>query len=318
MSLASPRARAVDRVVDLIGKTPLVRLKRLRELRDASDVKVYLKLECLNPGGSVKDRAARQMILEAVADGRLSREKILIDSTSGNTGVAYSMIGAALGIPVELVMPLNVTEPRKRVTRAYGAKLTFSDPMLGSDGAIAKVRALVAARPDRYFYADQYSNAGNPRAHELGTAVELLEDFGRELTHFVAGMGTSGTIMGTTRGLKKAPFPIECVAVEPAEPMHALEGLKHMASAIVPAIYDATVPDRIQIVTSEDGWTMTDRLVVEEGLHFGHSSGANVWAAVEIAKRAIAEGRPACIVAVACDRGDRYFSPMKWDTKSAW
>ncbi|MFI5299693.1 MAG: PLP-dependent cysteine synthase family protein [Polyangiales bacterium] len=318
LNVAIPRVRVVDHVLDLIGKTPLVRLKRLRELRDAPDVRVYAKLELLNPGGSVKDRAASQMIRDALADGRMSRDKILIDSTSGNTGVAYAMIGAALGIPVELVMPRNVTEPRKQVTRAYGAKLTFSDPMTGSDGAIRKVRELVAANPDKYFYPDQYSNESNPRAHELGTAVELIEDFGAELTHFVAGMGTSGTIMGTTRGLRKGPTRVECVAVEPAEAMHALEGLKHMASAIVPAIYDAGVPDRIQSVTTDDGWAMTERLVAEEGLHLGHSSGANVWAAVEIAKAAIAEGRPACIVTVACDRGDRYFQPMKWDTQSAW
>jgi cysteine synthase B len=258
------------------------------------------------------------MILDALADGRLGKGKVLIDSTSGNTGVAYAMIGAALGVPIELVMPRSVTEPRKRVTRAYGAKLTLSDPMTGSDGAIRLVRELVDAKPDRYFYPDQYSNPGNPGAHEFGTAVELLEDFGRELTHFIAGMGTSGTIMGTTRGLKKAPFPVECVAVEPAEPMHALEGLKHMASAIVPAIYDPKVPDRIHIVTSEDGWTMTDRLADEEGLHVGHSTGANVFAALQIAQRAIDEGRPATIVTIACDRGDRYFAPIKWDTKSPW
>jgi cysteine synthase B len=215
-------------------------------------------------------------------------------------------------------MPRNVTEPRKRVARAYGAKLTFSDPMEGSDGAIRYVRELVRKRPDEYFYPDQYSNPSNPRAHYLGTGQEILDDLGREVTHFVAGLGTSGTMMGTTRRLKEAPFPIRCVAVEPDDPMHGLEGLKHMASSLVPAIYDAHVPDEIMPVGTEDGWTMSDRLAQEEGLHVGHSSGANVWAAVEIAKKHIAEGRPATIVAIVADRGDRYFAPMRWEKQYVW
>lgn len=317
---ARPLARAVamERILDAIGNTPLVRLRRLPELRDASDVKVYAKLELANPGGSVKDRAARQMILDALADGRFGKGRTLVDSTSGNTGVAYAMIGAALGLSIELVMPRNVTEPRKRVARAYGAKLTFSDPMEGSDGAIAYVRALVARDPDRYFYPDQYSNPSNPRAHYLGTGKELVDDLGRELTHFVAGLGTSGTMMGTTRRLKEAAWPIRCVAVEPSEALHGLEGLKHMASSLVPAIYDPKVPDEIMPVGTEDGWNMADRLAVEEGLHVGHSSGANVWAAVELAKKCLAQGRAATIVAVVCDRGDRYFAPMKWDKTYVW
>jgi len=307
------RARALDRILDAVGGTPLVRLRRLKELRDAPDVKVYAKLELANPGGSVKDRAARQMIVDALEDGRFSRDRILVDSTSGNTGVAYAMIGAALGLKIELVMPRNVTEPRKRVARAYGAKLTFSDPMEGSDGAIKMVREMVAKNPDRYFYPDQYSNPSNPRAHYLGTGREILDDLGSEVTHFVAGLGTSGTVMGTTRKLKEASFPIRCVAVEPSEALHGLEGLKHMASSLVPAIYDPKVPDEIMPVGTEEGWAMSDRLAEDEGLHIGHSSGANVWAAVEIAKKAIAEGRPACIVAIVADRGDRYFAPMKWE-----
>ncbi len=307
------RARAHDRILDAIGGTPLVRLSRLRELRGATGVKVYAKLELANPGGSVKDRAAKQMILDAIKEGRLSREKILVDSTSGNTGVAYAMIGAALGLKIELVMPRNVTEPRKRVARAYGAKLTFSDPMEGSDGAIRVVREMVAKDPDRYFYPDQYSNPSNPLAHYLGTGQELLDDLGSELTHFVAGLGTSGTVMGTARRLREAPFPIRCVAVEPSEALHGLEGLKHMASSIVPAIYDPKLPHEIMPVSTEAGWDMADRLAREEGLHVGHSSGANVWAAVEIAKAALAEGRPVCVVAIVADRGDRYFAPMKWE-----
>jgi cysteine synthase B len=313
------RAHALDRIVDAIGNTPLVRLRRLAELRDApSEVKVYAKLELANPGGSVKDRAARQMIFDGLADGRFSRDRVLVDSTSGNTGVAYAMIGAALGLKIELVMPRNVTEPRKRVARAFGAKLTFSDPMDGSDGAIRYVRKLISEFPDRYFYPDQYSNPSNPGAHYLGTGRELVDDLGAELTHFVAGLGTSGTMMGVTRRLKEAPFPVHCIAVEPDEPMHALEGLKHMASSIVPAIYDPKVPDEIMPVASEAGWTMSDRLAREEGMHVGHSSGANVWAAVEVAKAAMKAGRPACVVAIVCDRGDRYFAPMKWEKSYAW
>jgi cysteine synthase B len=308
----------LDRILDAIGNTPMVRLKRLRELRDAPDVKVYAKLELANPGGSVKDRAARQMILDALADGRFGRDKILVDSTSGNTGVAYAMIGAALGLKIELVMPRNVTEPRKRVARAFGAKLTFSDPMEGSDGAIRDVRKMVEAEPDKYFYPDQYSNPSNPRAHYLGTGQELLDDLGRELTHFVAGLGTSGTMMGTTRRLREAGFPIRCVAVEPDQPLHGLEGLKHMASSLVPAIYDPHVPDEIMPVGTEEGWDMSDRLAREEGLHVGHSSGANVWAAVQLAKQQLKEGKPATIVAIICDRGDRYFAPMKWEKSYVW
>ena len=317
-SVALPRSRAMDRILDAIGNTPMVRLSRLPELRDVRDVAVYAKLELANPGGSVKDRAAKQMILDALADGRLGRGRTLIDSTSGNTGVAYAMIGAALGLSIELVMPRNVTEPRKRVARAYGAKITFSDPMEGSDGAIHLVRKLVAARPDEYFYPDQYSNPGNPGAHYLGTGREILDDLGSELTHFVAGLGTTGTMMGTTRRLKEAPFPVQCVAVEPSEALHGLEGLKHMASSLVPPIYDPKVPDEIMKVQTEAGWDMADRLAREEGLHVGHSSGANVWAAVELAKRALAEGRRASIVAVVCDRGDRYFAPMKWEKSYVW
>jgi S-sulfo-L-cysteine synthase (O-acetyl-L-serine-dependent) len=215
-------------------------------------------------------------------------------------------------------MPRNVTEPRKRVARAYGAKLTFSDPMEGSDGAIKLVRKMVAERPDAYFYPDQYSNPGNPKAHYLGTAQEILDDLGSEVTHFTAGLGTSGTIMGTTRRLHEASHPIRCVAIEPSEALHGLEGLKHMASSLVPAIYDASVPDEIMPVATEEGWDMSDRLAREEGLHVGHSSGANVFGALKLAKQAIAEGRRASIVTIIADRGDRYFAPMKWEKSYVW
>jgi S-sulfo-L-cysteine synthase (O-acetyl-L-serine-dependent) len=306
------RYRRIDSIVEAVGNTPLVRMRNLE--REAPGVELYLKLEYANPGGSVKDRPALQMFLDAIEDGRMTRDRTLIDATSGNTGVAYSLIGAALGYRVALVIPSNVSKARKDITRAFGTELIFSDPMEGSDGAIRLVRKLVADHGDRYFYPDQYSNPSNPRAHYLGTGREILEQVGDRITHFVAGLGTSGTMMGTTRRLKEHPRPITCVAVEPAEALHGLEGLKHMGSSIVPEIFDANVPDEILPVGTDDGWDMADRLAAEEGLHVGHSTGANVFGALTLAKR-IKEG---CIVTIACDRGDRYFAPMKWEKHYEW
>lgn len=306
------RFRKMESIVEAVGNTPLVRLRSIE--RDAPGVKLYLKLEYANPGGSVKDRPARQMMLDAIEDGRLTNDKILIDATSGNTGVAYSLFGAAMGYRIALVMPSNVSKARKDITEAFGTKIIYSDPMEGSDGAIRMVRELVAEEPERYFYPDQYSNPSNPRAHYLGTGSEILEQVGDEITHFVAGLGTSGTCMGTTRRLREHSRKIECIAVEPAEALHGLEGLKHMESSIVPEIYDPTLPDEILPVGTEAGWDMSDRLAAQEGLHVGHSTGANVAGALEVAKR-VGEG---CIVAVACDRGDRYFAPMKWEKHYEW
>ncbi len=306
------RAQKLASVIDAVGHTPLVRLRHVG--RDVPKVHVYLKLEYTNPGGSVKDRPALKMIQDALADGRLSQGKTLIDSTSGNTGVAYSMFGAALGIPVTLVMPANVSQARKDIARTFGTELVFSDPMEGSDGAIRHCRELVAQNPDRYFYPDQYSNPSNPKAHELGTAREIIDALGAQLTHFVAGVGTSGTLMGVTRGLKSYREDIQCVGVEPAEALHGLEGLKHMPSSMVPAIYDASLPDAMMAVGTEDGWQMADRLAAEEGLHVGHSTGANVYGAIKLAKQ-IQEGT---IVTIACDRGDRYFAPMRWERHYDW
>jgi cysteine synthase B len=306
------RFRRMESIVEAVGNTPLVRLRAIE--KDAPGVKIYLKLEYANPGGSVKDRPARQMMLDAIEDGRLTTDKILIDATSGNTGVAYSLFGAAMGYRIQLVMPSNVSTARKDITQAFGTEIIYSDPMEGSDGAIRLVRKLVAEDPERYFYPDQYSNPSNPRAHYLGTGAEILEQVGDEITHFVAGLGTSGTCMGTTRRLREHPRKIECIAVEPAEALHGLEGLKHMESSIVPEIFDPKLPDEILPVATEAGWDMSDRLAAQEGLHVGHSTGANVAGAVEIAKR-IGEG---CIVAIACDRGDRYFAPMKWEKHYEW
>jgi cysteine synthase B len=310
------RSRRLGSVIDAVGNTPLVRLGRVG--KHLPDVEVWAKLEFANPGGSVKDRPALRMMLDALADGRLTRDKTLIDSTSGNTGVAYSLFGAALGIRVRLVMPSNVSKARKDIARSFGTEVVFSDPMEGSDGAIRVARELVDQEPDRYFYPDQYSNPSNWRAHYDGTALEILDAVGDRLTHFVAGLGTTGTMMGCGRRLREHTRPVECVAVEPAEALHGLEGLKHLQTSLVPPIYDATVPTRLFPVSTEDGWDMADRLAREEGLHVGHSSGANVFAALQVAEEAQKSGRGGCVVAIVCDRGDRYFAPMKWERRYVW
>jgi len=306
------RFRRMESIVEAVGDTPLVRLRTLE--KEVPGTKIYLKLEYANPGGSVKDRPARQVMLDAIEDGRLTSDKILIDATSGNTGVAYSVFGAAMGYRIQLVMPSNVSQARKDITEAFGTEIIYSDPMEGSDGAIRMVRRLVTEDPDRYFYADQYSNPSNPRSHYLGTGTEILEQVGDEITHFVAGLGTSGTCMGTTRRLREHSRKIESIAIEPAEALHGLEGLKHMASSLVPEIYDPTLPDEILPVGTDAGWDMSDRLAAQEGLHVGHSTGANVAGALEVAKRPEAS----CVVAIACDRGDRYFAPMKWEKHYEW
>jgi cysteine synthase B len=313
---AFSRSRRIESVVDAVGNTPLVRLRTVA--RSAPDVPIWAKLEFANPGGSVKDRPALRMIQDALADGRLTPGKTLIDATSGNTGVAYSIFGAALGIPVKLVMPSNVSKARKDITRAFGTEIIYSDPMEGSDGAIRRVRAIVAEEPERWFYPDQYGNPSNPLAHYDGTGKEILDAVGDEVTHFVAGLGTTGTMMGTARRLKEHTRPIRCVAVEPAEALHGLEGLKHLETSIVPAIYDASVPDEIVRVTTEDGWDMSDRLAREEGLNVGHSSGANVFCAVKIAEALQRAQQGGCIVVLIADRGDRYFAPMKWERRYVW
>jgi cysteine synthase B len=310
------RARRIDSVVEAVGDTPLLRLRVVT--KDAPDIAVYAKLEFENPGGSVKDRAALRMMREAQRDGRLAKGKILIDSTSGNTGVAYSLFGAALGIPVQLVMPSNVSKARKDIARAFGAEAIWSDPLEGSDGALRLAKEIVAKEPERFFYPNQYANPSNPLAHYYGTGPEILRDVGDRITHFVAGLGTSGTMMGTARRLKEHHRPIRCVAVEPATALHGLEGLKHMGSSVVPAIYDKALHDEVVSVTTEDGWDMADRLAREEGVHVGHSSGATLFCAVAIAERLQREGKPGCIVAIVADRGDRYFSPLRWEKKYVW
>jgi len=310
------RVRRIESVVEAVGDTPLLRLRVVT--KNAPDIPVYLKLEFENPGGSVKDRAALRMIQDALNDGRLGKGKRLIDSTSGNTGVAYSLFGAALGIPVTLVMPSNVSKARKDIARSFGTEIVWSDPLEGSDGAIVLAKKMVDEDPDRWFYPDQYSNPSNPLAHYHGTGCEILRDVGDQITHFVAGLGTSGTMMGTARRLREHHRPIRCIAVEPDQPLHGLEGLKHMATSLVPAIYSKSGHDELFPVTTEDGWDMADRLVREEGVHVGHSSGANVFAAVKIAEQLQKEEKPGCVVAIVADRGDRYFSALAWEKKFVW
>jgi cysteine synthase B len=310
------RSRKLASIADAVGNTPMVRLDRFA--RSAPSVEVYLKLEFANPGGSVKDRAALNMIRDAVSRGALTSDKILLDSTSGNTGVAYSLFGAALGYRIALVMPSNVSKARKDITRAFGTELIFSDPMEGSDGAIRIAREMAAKEPEKYFYPDQYSNPANPGAHYNGTAVEILDAVGDRITHFVTGLGTTGTMMGTSKRLREHTRPIRCIAVEPEDALHGLEGLKHLPSSLVPAIYDASLPHETMRISTEDGWDAADRIAREEGIHVGHSTGANVFAALKIAEHLHATQGGGCVVTIAADRGDRYFAPMKWERRYLW
>lgn len=289
-------------VLEMIGGTPLVRLRRLTaDLPEA--VEVWVKLEFLNPGGSVKDRPARQIILDALADGRLGDGQTLIDSTSGNTGIAYAMVGAAVGVDVALVMPENVSPARKHIVSTYGAEIIYSDPMEGSDGAMRLAKRLVDEDLDgRYFYANQYGNPSNPRAHETTTAPEIWAQTQGRVTHFVASTGTSGTIMGTGRGLRAFNPSIQTYGAQSSDAFHGLEGLKHMPSAIVPDIYDEAQLEGVIYVDTEDGWDMAEQLALQEGIGAGNSAGANVWAALEVAK-GLDEG---VVVTVICDHADRY------------
>jgi S-sulfo-L-cysteine synthase (O-acetyl-L-serine-dependent) len=309
------RSQSKSAIVELIGGTPLI---RLRKLEPRAGVEIWAKAEFCNPGGSVKDRAALQMVQDGVTSGQLTRDKIIIDSTSGNTGVAYSMVGAALGYKVTLVLPANVSAARKQIAQAYGTELIFSSELEGSDGAIRLVRELVAANPDKYFYPDQYSNDSNPRAHYLGTGREIWEQTGGRVTHFVAGIGTTGTVMGTGRRLKEHDRRVQIVAVEPDDALHGLEGLKHLQSSIVPGIWRPEgIVDRRLPMGTDEAWDTSERLAREEGLFVGHSAGAAVAGALRIA-REIPAGQEAVVVTLLPDRGDRYFVPLKWEKQYEW
>ena len=299
----------ISALVDAIGNTPLVRLRSLEA--EVPGVELWAKLEWFNPGGSVKDRAAGGIIKDAIARGLVGpgQPRALLDSTSGNTGIAYAWIGAALGVKVALVMPENVSDARKRIARSFGAEVIFSDPQEQSDGAIRLARRLAAEQPERFHYADQYSNAANPAAHERGTAAEIWSQTDGRVTHFVAGIGTGGTIMGTGRGLKALRPDIQIVALEPAEPLHGLEGLKHMPSSIVPPIYKEAELDRKMSIGTDEGWDFADRLIREEGLFAGHSAGAAAAGSLRVARDLRAAGKGGVIVTLFPDRADRYLPP---------
>jgi cysteine synthase B len=289
-------------ITKLIGNTPLLRIRMFE--REFPRVDLYAKAEWFNPGGSVKDRAALWMIEDGERSGALTYDKAIIDSTSGNTGIAYAMVAAAKGYRVKLVMPANVSAERKALIRAYGAEAVFSDAGEGSDGAIRLVRELVAADPDKYFYPDQYSNPANARAHYEGTAVEILQQTGGRVTHFIAGLGTTGTFVGTSRRLKEHDSSIRTIAVQPEDAFHGLEGLKHIPTAIVPKIWDPSLADEIWDCPTEPAYDLARAAARTEGLLVGHSSGAALWAARRLAGT-IGEG---VIVTVFPDSGDRYLS----------
>jgi cysteine synthase B len=299
------RLRVAERITDLIGDTPIVRLPSFE--RDTPGVELWAKCEFLNPGGSVKDRAASQMIRDAIRTGLLTPGKTIIDSTSGNTGVAYSLIGGALGYPVTLVMPGNVSWARRKITQAFGTKLIFSDPMEGSDGAIRLCRKIVEENPGDYFYPDQYSNLSNPLGHYNTTGREIWEQTDGRVTHFVTGIGTTGTVMGTGRRLKEYRRDIEVWAVEPADALHGLEGLKHMESSIIPPIYHPEELNGVFAMDTDEAWDVSERLAKEEGLLVGHSSGASLAGGLRIAKRLVAAGQTGVVVTLFPDRAERYF-----------
>lgn len=301
------RLKKADSVIDLVGDTPLIRLTHVTEGLSPG-VEVYAKAEWFNPGGSVKDRPALWMILDGIRTGKLTRDKILMDSSSGNTAIAYAMIGAALGYRVELVIPENINIERKKTLQAFGSKIIYSDPLEGSDGAIRLARKLKAENPDKYFMPDQYNNPENPNAHYESTAVEIWEQTGGRITHFVAGLGTSGTFMGTSKRLKELNPEITAIAVEPAEALHGLEGMKHMPTSIVPGIYDSSYPDELVRVTTEDAYDFMKELLKKEGIFIGHSGGAVAFATVEYAKK-LEEG---VLVTIFPDGGYRYLSGGIW------
>ena len=294
-------------VLDLIGNTPLLRLRSFETGLDG--VELYGKAEWFNPGGSVKDRPAANMVREGIRSGALRPGKTLLDATSGNTGIAYAMIGASQHFPVKLCVPSNVTVERKRLLHAYGAEMIFTDPMDGSDGAIREARKQVAANPDLYFYPDQYNNDANWRAHYDTTAPEILAQTDGRITHFVAGLGTSGTFMGAGRRLREVNPSIRLISFEPDSPLHGLEGLKHMATAIVPGIYDAALADENLGVSTEDAYTMVRRLAREEGLLVGISGGAALAGALKVAEAT----RNAVIVTIFPDSADKYMSERFWN-----
>ena len=310
MAVAPPIARvdvSGNSVLDQIGNTPLVVLEKLSA--QTPGVQIFVKDESRNPGGSVKDRPAKNMILEGERRGLLTPDKIILDATSGNTGIAYAMIGAAKGYRVRLCLPSNASPERKRILAAYGAEIIFTDPAEGSDGAIRKCREVYAENPSAYFYPDQYNNPANWQAHFETTGPEILRQTDGRITHFVASVGTSGTCMGVTRRFRQDAPHVKCYSAQPSTAFHGLEGLKHMPAAIVPGIYDESLPDGNIWVDTEDAYAMVRYLARHEGLLVGISTGANVVAARKLAKQT----DDAVIVTMMCDRADKYLSEHFWN-----
>jgi cysteine synthase B len=320
MAVATPIIPPVSRLVatdllQLIGHTPLIRLERIAG--ELPGVEIFAKAEFFNPGGSVKDRAGLNMILDGERTGKLTPDRVLLDATSGNTGIAYAMIGAYRGYKVKLCLPKNASMERKHVLQAYGAEMVFSDPGEGSDGAIRLCREIYEADPDRYFYPDQYNNPMNWKAHYDGTAVEILAQTDRRITHFVACMGTSGTFMGNARRLRKEVPYVRCISAQPSSGFHGLEGLKHMPTAIVPGIYDPDLADDNIWIETEDAYAMCRRLAREEALLVGISSGANLVAAVRVGHQLVEAGERGVIVTILADGAYKYLSEPFWsDPKS--
>ena len=306
--IAPPKAHDV---IGNIGNTPLLRLEKVA--RDYPGIEIYGKAEYFNPGGSVKDRAALNMILEGERAGLLTPGKVLIDSTSGNTGIAYAMIGAVRGYKVKLCLPQNASPERKKILKAYGAELVLTDPGEGSDGAIREVRKLYATDPNRYFYPDQYGNDANWGAHFNSTGPEIIQQTEGRITHFVTLLGTSGTFVGTSRRLKQDVPGVQCISAQPSTGFHGIEGTKHMATAIVPRIYDPTLADRNIEIETEDAYKMVRRLAREEGILVGISAGGNIQAALQLARELHGAGKKAVIVTVLCDSADKYLSEHFWD-----
>ena len=310
--IAAPAKPLGLTLLDRIGNTPLLRLDGLAQ---HPGIQILGKAEWANPGGSVKDRAASAIVSDAIRQGQLtpgSSEKALLDATSGNTGIAYAMLGAALGFPVTLCVPSNVSPERKNILAAYGANVIWTDPADGSDGAIRMARKLIAEQPDRFFYADQYGNDNNWQAHYYSTANEIWEQTAGQITHFVAGLGTSGTFMGTTRRLRELNPKIRCISMQPDSPFNGLEGLKHMATAIVPPIYDPSLADRNIDMPTERAYAMCKRLARTQGLLIGISAGAAVAAALDVAQEEARAGREAVIVTILPDSADKYLSDRFW------
>jgi cysteine synthase B len=307
----NPARSQAEPLLATIGNTPLIRLEKVS--RDFPGVEILGKAEFYNPGGSVKDRPALNMILDGERSGKLNHSRTLLDATSGNTGIAYAMIGAVRDYRIKLVLPANASIERKRILKAYGAEMVFSDAGEGSDGAIRLCREIYRSDPDRYFYPDQYNNPANWKAHFEHTGAEIIQQTGGALTHFVAAMGTSGTFMGVTRRLRRDLPEAKSYSAQPSSGFHGLEGLKHMPTAIVPGIYDEQLADGNFWIETEDAYAMVRRLAREEGLLVGISSGCNVHAATLLAREIVERGEGATIVTVLCDSAEKYLSEHFWD-----